>query len=236
MRFDFPLIEARLIRRYQRFLADVEFADGNRVVAHTPNTGSMLGCNEKGARIWLRNTHDDKRKYPFAWELVEVTGGVLVGINTLLANRLVQEAIENLQIPELSGYPVIRKEVPYGKERSRIDFLLESDSKPPCYLEVKNVTLAADGRALFPDAVTVRGSKHLRELSDMAGQGNRAVIFYCVQRSDVTAFSPADFIDPKYGVALRDAISAGVEVLAYRADVSTTAIELNTSLQVIIPR
>jgi sugar fermentation stimulation protein A len=235
MLFDAPLLQARLIRRYQRFLADVEFPDGSRATAHTPNTGSMLGCSRPGARVWLREAASPRRKYPLAWELVEAESGVLVGINTGLANRLVREGVERGVVAELQGYAAIRSEVRYGKENSRIDLLLEAPDGRRCYVEVKNVTLAEQGRALFPDAVTARGAKHLRELEEMVRQGQRAVIFFCVQRGDAEAMAPADRIDPAYGRALRQALAAGVEALAYQAEVAVAGIDLARRLPVVCP-
>lgn len=230
MYFDFRLIEARLIRRYRRFLADVEFLDGSVATAHTPNTGAMLGCCRPGSRVWLRRVATPGRKYPLAWELVEAEPGILVGINTGLANRLAREGVETGVVSELQGYASIRPEVRYGRENSRIDLLLESTDGRHCYVEVKNVTLAERGRALFPDAVTARGSKHLRELAEMARQGHRAVIFYCVQRADAETMAPADRIDPEYGRTLRQALTEGVEALAYRAEVSLEGIRLRQRL------
>jgi len=197
----------------------------------------MTGCSASGSRVWLSLSDNPKRKYPHSWEIVEVAPGVLCGINTLLSNHLVAEAITADKIPELSGYIEIRREVPYGQERSRIDLLLESvetSKKPPCYVEVKNVTLAEEGVALFPDAVTLRGTKHLRELITVAEQGARAVIFYCVQRNDCTAFSPADSIDAIYGQTLREAIAQGVEAIAYQADVSPAGIVLTDALPICV--
>lgn len=235
MYFEPPLFEARLIRRYQRFLADVELPNGAVVTAHTPNTGSMLGCREPGSRVWLREAGTRGRKYPLTWELVETAGGVLVGINTGLANRLVKEGAESGAITELQGYAVVRSEVSYGRENSRIDLLLETGGGQRNYVEVKSVTLAADRRALFPDAVTARGAKHLRELMEIARLGQRAVIFFCVQRQDVDRFQPADWIDPVYAETLRLAIASGVEALAYRAAVSTAGIAITDRLPVLVP-
>lgn len=234
MEFASPLLEGRLIRRYQRFLADVELADGSTITAHTPNTGSMMGCCLPGSRVWLQDSGNPARKYRYGWELVEARPNVMVGINTALSNHLVQEAIETGVVSELQGYPSIRREVRYGEENSRIDLLLEA-GRSRCYVEVKNVTLVADGVALFPDAVSARGAKHLRELSAMAKQGHRAVIFYCVQRCDACEVRPADAIDRIYGQALRQAILAGVEALAYRARVDTSGVHLACPLPVVCP-
>lgn len=233
MQFGFPLIEARLVRRYKRFLADVVLTDGTEVTTHTPNTGSMLGCCTPGSRVWLREAGNPKRKYPLSWELVETTDGTLVGINTGLSNQLVREAIENGVIVELAGYRQIRPEVRYGSENSRIDLLLSGhDLARDCYVEVKNVTLAERDVAMFPDAVSARGCKHLRELIAMAAQGFRACLCFCIQRDDVASMAPADHIDAEYGRLLRQARSAGVEVLAYRAEVSTAGVVLSKALPV----
>lgn len=240
MKYPQILIEGRLLRRYKRFLADVELDNGERITAHTANTGAMTGCCAPGSRVWLSRSDNPKRKYPHTWELVEVVPGILCGINTQLSNKLVREAIEAGRIDELSGYTNVRGEVPYGAENSRIDLLLESDTLPaPCYVEVKNVTLVEQsigvdqGIGYFPDAVSVRGSKHLRELMAMVAAGQRAVIFYCVQREDCHEVRPADHVDTLYGQTLREALAAGVEALAYRADVSPAGIVLRESLPVI---
>ncbi|MBU0501505.1 MAG: DNA/RNA nuclease SfsA [Gammaproteobacteria bacterium] len=234
MRFESPLIEGTLLRRYKRFLADVALEGGAIVTAHTPNTGSMRGCAEPGSRVWLRDSGNPNRKYPFSWELVRTSGGVMVGINTALANHLVREGIERGVITALSGYDRIRSEVRYG-ENSRVDLLLQGNDRPDCYVEVKNVTLVGKGIAYFPDAVTTRGAKHLRELAAMAGAGKRAIIFFCVQRGDAREVRPADTIDPAYGHALRNALSQGVEALAYRAEPSPEGIALALPLPVVVP-
>ena len=227
------MIEGRLLRRYQRFLAEVALPNGQSVTAHCPNTGSMQGCAEPGSRVWLSDSGSTTRKYPLTWELVEADGG-LVGLNTNLSNRLVREAIENGIITELQGYPVMRSEVRFGAENSRVDLLLEGNG-PACWVEVKNVTLAEDGIARFPDAVTARGTKHLRELAAMAEAGHRAVLCFCVQRDDVQEVRPADHIDPLYGRTLREAMARGMEAIAYRAEISPEGIELRHWLPVVCP-
>jgi sugar fermentation stimulation protein A len=233
MKFSPPLIEGRLIRRYKRFLADVTLADGEVITAHCPNTGSMLGCQPDGARVWMSVSDNVKRKYPHTWELVELAPNILAGINTSLSNRLVKEAIEQGVITELQGYAAMRSEVRYGSENSRIDLLLEDHPElPPCYVEVKNVTLGVEGIGLFPDAVTTRGSKHLRELMEVVRQGQRAVLVYCVQHSAITEVRPADHIDPDYGANLRDAIQQGIEVIAYQALLSPQEVVLTKSIPI----
>lgn len=235
MHFSTPLLEARLLRRYQRFLADVETADGRVITAHCPNTGSMQGCKEPGSRVWLSPASNPARKLAWTWELVETAPGVLVGVHTGRSNPLVREAIELGRVPELKGYDAIRPEVKYG-EGSRIDFLLQGPGRPDCYVEVKNVTAAVEGRiGYFPDAVTTRGARHLREMSAMVAAGHRAVLVFCVQREDVDAVRPADHIDPDYGRALRAALAAGVEVLALGARMNLQGIEMVRRLGVELP-
>jgi sugar fermentation stimulation protein A len=223
------LIKGRLIKRYKRFLADVILEDGSTVTVHCPNSGSMKGCAVPGSLVFLSTSSNQKRKYPLTWEIVKADG-VLAGLNTALPNRLVREAIENGTVVELQGYSNIRPEVNYG-ENSRIDLLLE-DGGRSCYVEVKNVTLVEQNRALFPDAVTTRGQKHLRELMRVVADGGRGVIFFTVQRSDGAVLSPADAIDPEYGRLLRQAVSAGVEALAYRALVTAEEIRLTERLPI----
>ena len=235
MKFAAPLVEGRLVKRYKRFLADVELEGGGAITAACPNTGSMMGCCEPGSRVWLSESDSPTRKYRHTWEIVE-SARELVGINPGLPNRLVREAIETGVIAGLSGYGSIRPEVAFGEERSRIDLLLEDAARPACYVEVKNVTAAVTGRvALFPDAVSERGAKHLRELMRLKGQGLRAVLVFCVQRGDVDEVRPADAIDPVYGRTLREAIAAGVEVMAWRAKVSTRDIAIDARLAVRCP-
>jgi sugar fermentation stimulation protein A len=226
-----PLVAGTLIKRYKRFLADVLLEDGSEVTVHCPNSGSMKGCAVPGSRVFLSRSANLKRKYPFGWELVEADG-FWAGINTGLPNRLTHEAIENGTVTELQGYTAIRPEVPYG-EHSRIDLLLEGKSGR-CFVEVKNVTLVEHGRALFPDAVTTRGQKHLLELMRVVAEGDRGVIFFTVQRGDGNSVSPADLIDPEYGRLLRLAAQNGVEALAYRAVVTPEEIRLTERLPVIL--
>lgn len=226
-----PLYQGTLLRRYHRFLADMELDDGSLVTAHTPNTGSMLGCALPGNRVLLSKSPNQGRKYPHSWELVHADG-VWVGINTQLPNFLAREGIENGVVGELSGYGQIRLEVPYGTG-SRIDLLL-SGERGLCYVETKNVTLVSEGRALFPDAVTARGQKHLRELIEVVRLGHRGVNLFIVQREDAEAFAPADAIDPAYGLQLRAAAREGVELLAYRARVTETEIRLERPLPVLL--
>jgi sugar fermentation stimulation protein A len=216
---------ALLLRRYKRFLADVHLPDGQMITLHCPNTGSMKNCVVENAPCWYSVSDNPKRKYPHTLEVVTTPGGHLAGINTGRANHLVEAALAVGVIAELQGYRELRREVVYGTERSRIDFLLTgaADSRP-CYVEVKSVTLMEDdGQGLFPDAVSDRGSKHLRELMAMVQQGYRAVLLFCVQHTGIRWVEPADAIDPLYGRLLREAIAAGVEVLAYQATINPAA-------------
>jgi sugar fermentation stimulation protein A len=212
-----PLYKAVLLERRKRFLAIVQLENGEIITAHCPNSGSMLGCKEPGSVVLLSRSDNPKRKYAFTWEMILIRD-TWVGINTMVPNRLVHEAIAEQAIPELRGYASIRREVPYGRN-SRIDLLLEQD-RQLCYVEVKNVTLVRDRIASFPDAVTVRGSKHVRELVEMVRQGHRGVMLFLVQRCDADAFAPAADIDPAYADELAHGMEQGVEVLIYQAQVN----------------
>lgn len=235
MEFDQKLILGTLVKRYKRFLADVQLSDGTIITAHTANTGAMTGCCEPGSRVWLSCSDNPKRKYAHTWEIVEVTADdipVLVGINTMRSNALVREAIETGVVSELSAYSRMKSEVKYGEQGSRIDLLLSAQGLPDCYVEVKNVTLAEQGVAYFPDAVSKRALKHVQELQAMVTQGVRAVIFFCVQRTDVELVKPAAHIDSEYAQALQHAVNTGLEVLAYRAELQPWKIALQTPLPV----
>lgn len=216
------LYPAILRTRYKRFLADVVLPDGSAFTIHCPNTGSMKNCVLPESPCWYSISENKTRKYPYTLEIVSTPGGYLAGINTARANTLVELAIRNGVIRELQGYSIIRREVVYGQEKSRIDFLLDGNPQDarPCYLEVKNVTLMeADGEGFFPDAISQRGSKHLRELMAMVDLGYRAVLLFCVQHTGIKKVSPAHHIDKAYSATLREAIAAGVEVIAYAAEI-----------------
>lgn len=230
MKIEPPLEQAILLKRYKRFLADIRLANGEEMTIHCPNTGSMKNCWAPETPCWFSRSNDPKRKLPGTLEITSTPDGFLVGVNTGRPNKLVREAIESGVIAELQGYSEIRPEVKYGDENSRIDLLL-IDGERRCYVEVKNTTLGVgDGRVLFPDAVTTRGAKHLRELMAMVEQGHRAVLVFCVQHSGAQSVGPADKIDPVYGQTLREAMDAGVEVLAYGCDLSAEEINLKSAL------
>jgi len=231
MKFPSPLQSATLLKRYKRFLADVELPDGTILTLHCPNTGSMKGCTEPQKTVWYSTSDKPGRRLPHTWECIQLDPHIWVGVNTHRANALVQEAIENGTIQNLQGYTELRREVPYGKENSRIDFLLEIENKP-CYVEVKNVTLGEGTQGYFPDAVTTRGQKHLRDLVEQVHQGARAVLCFCVQHTEIQRVSPADHIDETYGRLLREALSQGVEVMAYKAIFSPEEIRLTQEIPV----
>lgn len=236
MRFQTPLVPARLIRRYKRFLSDVTLeSDGRDVTAHCPNPGSMMGLAEPGMRVWLEPNSDPKKKLKFGWRLVELPDGQMAGIDTAVPNRVVKEALLSKAIAPLAAYGSVRPEVKYSAN-SRIDFLLTEPRLPDAYVEVKNVHLMReDGLAEFPDCVTERGAKHLRDLSAMVAEGHRAVMLYLVQRTDCDRFALARDLDPAYGVAFDAAREAGVEVLCYGTDISTEAVDFADALPVLEP-
>ncbi|MBB3169307.1 DNA/RNA nuclease SfsA [Simiduia aestuariiviva] len=233
MQFDPPLIEGRLVKRYKRFLADVVTDTNEAITIHCPNTGSMRACLSEGAPCWYSKSDSKTRKYPHTWEIATTPDGFLAGINTHRANGLVEELLVTGGEPTLAEYGQLQREVKYGEEKSRIDFLLRGEGLPDCYVEVKNVTLhEGGGLGLFPDAVSERGAKHLRELASMVALGHRAVLLFCVQHTGVTRVAPADAIDPRYGALLREVAAKGVEVLAWGARLSAREISLVTPLPV----
>ena len=236
MQFDAPLEQGRLLKRYKRFFADIECVDGSLVTAHCPNTGSMLNCLQEGATAWFVRNDDPKRKLKATLEILQTPHGRLACVNTGRANALVEEALVNGVIAELAGFDRLRREVRYGEENSRADFCLEFGGQK-VYVEVKSVTLgfADSGVAAFPDAVTERGTKHLRELTRLAQAGQRTVLLYCVNLTGISAVRAAAEIDPAYACALTEAKAAGVEVLAYAVDIKPdeNRIEVVQALQVL---
>lgn len=233
MKFDPPLQSGVLIQRYKRFLADVRLDSGEQITLHCPNTGSMKNCAEPGWRVWFSDSGNDQRKYRHTWELVQTDSGALIGVNTGRANALVKEAIAAAAIPALQGYEQVRAEVKYGSENSRIDLLLDGSSGT-CFIEIKSVTLGEATAGYFPDAVTERGRKHLRELMQMVAEGHRAVLFFCVQHTGVDCVRPADHIDPAYGKQLREAAQAGVEIMAWRWQLSAQGAWIEREVQVLL--
>ncbi len=238
MKFPAPLHKGKLLKRYKRFLADVELDNGDVVTAHCANPGSMLGLKEPGIDVWLSPAQNPDRKLKWDWQLCEIDvhgKTARVGINTGNPNKIVFEAIHQGLVPELAGYNSQRAEVKYGKN-SRIDILLEDGGRPPCYVEIKNVHLLREaGKAEFPDSVTARGAKHLSELSDVVADGGRAVMFYLVQRDDADHMQLAEDLDPNYAAAFRQAHAQGVEALVYCCRLGVEEIVLDKRIDFIAP-
>jgi sugar fermentation stimulation protein A len=231
MQFDLPLIKTRLVKRYKRFLADVEMPSGEIITVHCANPGSMLGLTDPGNNAWISDSQNPKRKLRYSLEIIEVDG-VMVGINTSHPNKLAKEAIEANRIPQLSGYETLKTEVKYG-ENSRIDILLQDDHKPDTYVEVKNVHfIRTPGLHEFPDSVTARGAKHLDEMAREVEKGNRAVMLYVIQRNDGDRFQFASDLDPNYFEAFQRAHAKGVEAIAIRCNVGIEGIEAVDLLQI----
>ncbi|OEE34141.1 sugar fermentation stimulation protein SfsA [Vibrio genomosp. F10 str. ZF-129] len=236
MHFNPPLESAILLKRYKRFLADIQLPDQSIRTIHCANTGAMTGCADAGNTVWYSTSDNLKRKYPNSWELTQTQRGDWICVNTAKANHLAVEAIQNNVIQELTGYDELKTEVKYGSENSRIDILLNSETKPKCYIEVKSVTLLDednDGQGYFPDSVTTRGQKHLRELTEMAKNGSRAVLLFTVLHSGIEKVSAALHIDANYSYLLNQAIEQGVEVLCYKAQISESGIKLISAVDFI---
>lgn len=232
MKYTPALQPATLLKRYKRFLADLQLNDGTEFTAHCANTGKMTGCAEPGFSAFYSTSDNSKRKYPHSLELTQNSLSQLICVNTAMANKVIEEAINNQLITELNGYEQLQSEVKYGSENSRIDFLLTSDNKPACYVEVKSVTLLSEtapqsGQGYFPDAQTVRGQKHIRELIEMIEQGHRAVLLFAVLHQGIYTVSAASHIDKKYSDLLNQAIKKGVEVYAYKATISPSEVTLS---------
>ena len=231
MQINPPFYPATFIKRYKRFFADIQNEQGQLMTLHCPNTGSMKNCQVEGSACWYSLSDNPKRKLPGTLEIVTTSQGNLAGVNTAKPNHLVREAIEADLIPELRGYQQIRSEVRYGEEKSRIDLLLEDEKLGRCYVEVKNVTLdMGAGLAMFPDAVTSRGAKHLRELMAMVDAGHRAVLFFCVQLTGVERVEIAADIDPSYAQTMAQALAAGVDVMAWRTSINADEIVLEQAI------
>ncbi len=224
-----PLVRGRLVRRYKRFLADVVLADGTPVTAHCPNSGRMTACNLPGQPVYLSRHDNPRRKLKYTWEIIAMPTS-LVGVNTLVPNRLAAEAFASGAIPGFESYTEVHREVAVGAN-TRLDLKLSGPALDECYVEVKNCTLVDDGAALFPDAPTQRGRKHLETLADLKRDGRRAVIFYLVQRCDADYFAPADAVDEEYGRLLRRVAGQGVEVVVYDVVMDLKKIALGKKLE-----
>jgi len=230
MRFQTPLVPARLIRRYKRFLADIRLEDGTEVTAHCANPGSMMGLAEPGTRIWVEPNDDPKKKLKYGWRLVDHENGHFTCVDTSLANRALKEAFLAREVDEFADYPTVLPEQKYA-EKSRIDFLFRAPDRPDFYVEVKSVTLMRQqGLAEFPDSVTARGARHMADLAQMARSGHRAMVLYLAQRTDADRVSIADDIDPAYALALKDAGAQGVEVRALSTCITPEGIDIQTHL------
>lgn len=229
-RFTSALIRGKLIKRYKRFLADVELENGEVVTAHCPNTGAMTGCALPDVDVWLSVSSNPKRKYRHTWEYSSDVHGYLIGVNTANANRVVKEALMNQRIAELAQYTKVTPEVQVGS--SRIDFLLQQDGSPDAYVEVKSVTLAEQQIALFPDTITERGRKHCGELAAIAQQGSAAFLLFCIQRENISEFKVAKHIDPKYAEALEYAKENGVIILAYRCEMNQLGLVITNFVEI----
>lgn len=227
-----PLIQGTLIKRYKRFLADVKLEDGSVVTAHCPNSGSMSTCSESGRPVYISRSNNPKRKLAYTWELIDM-GSSLVGTNTNIPNRLVKAASIAQDISELSGYERVESEVTINAH-TRLDLMLSDPDKGRCYVEIKNCTLVTDGHAKFPDAVTTRGLKHIEELRQLKKNGHRCAMFYLIQRMDAQLFSPADHIDPAYGIELRKAFDEGVEILVYDTVITTSSISIGKKVTCLL--
>ena len=234
MEFEQPLENGVLLRRYKRFLTDVKLSDGSEITIHCPNTGSMKNCLYPNETVWFSRSNNPKRKYPCTFELMETPSSHIIGVNTHRANALAEEAINNGVIKELQSYTKLQREVKYGEENSRIDFLLTADDKADCYIEVKSCTLLEGDCGYFPDAVTQRGQKHLRELMQIVTQRKRAVLLFVVQHSGIDYISIAKHIDEEYAKLFKRAVNHGVEVLAYGCELSLLGIKINRVCQILV--
>ena len=234
MKFSPALQPATLIQRYKRFLADVVTPEGKTLTLHCPNTGAMTGCATPGDTVWYSTSENTKRKYPHTWEITETQSGAFICVNTLRANQLVKEALTHGTIPELVGYGTHKSEVKYGDESSRIDFMLQAERCPRYNYEIISVTLAKKKSGFFRDGFPLRGKKHRGDLMGVAAAGNRAVLLFAVLHSAIERFSPARHIDPKYAQLLNEAQKQGVEVFAYKAELSADNMTLRSSLPIVL--
>jgi sugar fermentation stimulation protein A len=234
MEFELPLIEGVLIKRYKRFFADVQLPNGEIVVAHCPNTGAMTGCAEPGFKVWISPSNNPKRKLKYTWELAMDCSGNFIGVNTGRANKIVEQALALKQIDEVQHFETFKREFKPENGNSRFDFLLRNENDDlQCFLEVKSVTLRSENIGFFPDAVTTRGAKHCRELASYVSDFRSCILLFCVQHTGIKEVRIAEHIDPDYNLALLDAKSKGVQVIAYGCDMSYKKIQLNQSLPIV---
>ena len=233
MEFIPALQPATLIKRYKRFLADVRLPNGEVITLHCANTGAMTGCATPGDTVWYSTSDSTTRKYPCSWELTQTAEGHWIGVNTHRANRLVEELLAQQSIAALKPYTRWQPEVKFGDENSRVDFVLFNQQQLSCYLEVKSVTLLEGSQGYFPDTVSLRGQKHLRELTSVVEQGQRAILFFAVLHTGIQQVSAAAHLDPLYAQLLREAVKKGVEVMAYRAEITPQQIRLVDSIPFI---
>ena len=232
MKFSNNLIKAKFVKRYKRFFSDHILENGQLVTAHCPNTGAMTGVAKEGITSWLSESNDPKRKLKWTWELTQ-ENDTIVGVNTHNPNKIIQEAINNKEIKELLNYKILKREVKYGVN-SKIDIFLQDDNKVNCYVEIKNVHLSREkGLAEFPDGITSRGTKHLKELANVAKDGDRAVMLYLIQRNDCNYFKIAEDIDIEYGKAFIDALNAGVEVICIDTILNTSEINIGKKIKLL---
>jgi sugar fermentation stimulation protein A len=225
-----PIKPAKLIKRYKRFLTDVILPNDIKTTIHCANTGAMKSCGQMGDTIWYSTSSNLKRKYPFSWEIIQDQDNNFICVNTLRANQLVEEALHQGIIKELNDFDKLKREVKYGAEHSRIDFMTCSNNSPDTYIEVKSVTFLEQSQGYFPDAITTRGQKHLRELIDMVNKGYRAVLLFAVLHSGINNVRAAQHIDPTYAKLINEADEAGVEIIAYKAQFNVTLNELSMRL------
>jgi sugar fermentation stimulation protein A len=229
--YELPLlIQGKLVKRYKRFLADIELETGEVVIAHCANSGSMRGCATPGDTVWISQSDNPKRKLKYTWELIQSKDS-MIGVNTQVPNKLVKASIENGLIAELKEYTRVTAEVKTS-DHTRLDLLLENGAGNRCYVEIKNCTMVEEGVAMFPDAVTTRGQKHLDELVDLKRQGHRAVIFYLIQRMDARVFTPAAMIDTVYAQKLHHAVENGVEIMTRDTAIDTGCISIRRAVPV----
>lgn len=234
MQFSTELTSGTLVKRYKRFLADVALEDGTIITAHCPNTGAMTGCAEPGYKVWIRHSNDPKRKLAYSWELAIDHEQNMIGINTHNANNVVAEALAKRMMPEFARYKQFKREVRFGNENSKVDFVLSSDELADLYLEVKSVTLLQKGLGFFPDAETQRGQKHLRELTSMVAKGHNAAILFCVQHTGINSVTVAERVDPKYAELMRKALKEGVKVYAYKCNITKFDISIDERIPFVI--